>query len=177
MNENRHGLIVGIQATEANGTAERSAALDLVDELGAWHGKTPKTLGADKGYDSGGFYLELEKRLIEPRVPLVKTPRDPKLVRDAKERAGVEARHRMKERQANDGYRLSQKCRKKIEEALGWLKVVAGMGRWKLQQVLELSAAAFNLVRMRKLAPVGRGWLRDDRNVGGGRVCTPTTWG
>jgi hypothetical protein len=45
-----------------------------------------------------------------------------------------------------------------------WLKGVAGMGRsrlvgrWKLQQGLELSAAAFNLVRMRKLAPVGRGW-------------------
>ena len=76
----------------------------------------------------------------------------------------LEARHRMKERQTGDGYKLSQKCRKKIEEVFGWLKEVAGMGRsrwvgrWKLQQVLKLSAAAFNLVRMRKLAPVGRGW-------------------
>ena len=163
LNENRHGLIVGIEATEANGTAERTAALDLVDELEARHGKKPKTLGADKGYDSGEFYQELEKRLIEPHVPLVKTPRDPKLVRDAKERAGVEARHRMEKRQTGDGYRLSQKCRKKIEEVFGWLKGVAGMGRsrwvgrWKLQQMLEVSAAAFNLVRLRKLAPVGAG--------------------
>jgi len=92
-------------------------------------------------------------------VPLVKTPRDPKLVRDATERAGVEARHRMQERQSSVGYRLSQKCRKKIEEVFGWLKGVAGLGRsrwvgrWKLQQMLELSAAAFNLVRLRKLAP------------------------
>ena len=163
LNENRHGLIVGIEATEANGTAERTAALDLVDELEARHGKKPKTLGADKGYDSGEFYQELEKRLIEPHVPLVKTPRDPKLVRDAKERAGVEARHRMEKRQTGDGYRLSQKCRKKSEEVFGWLKGVAGMGRsrwvgrWKLQQMLEVSAAAFNLVRLRKLAPVGAG--------------------
>jgi len=159
LNENRHGLIVGIEATEANGTAERTAALDMVDELEATHGKKAKTLGADKGYDSGEFYRELEKRSIEPHVPLVKTPRDPKLVRDATERAGVEARHRMQERQSSVGYRLSQKCRKKIEEVFGWLKGVAGLGRsrwvgrWKLQQMLELSAAAFNLVRLRKLAP------------------------
>ena len=161
LNENRHGLIVDIKATEASGTAERTAALDLVDRMEATHGKKPKTLGADKGYDSGEFYLELEKRLIEPHVPLVRPPREAKLVRDAEERAKVEARHRMKGRQSSDEYRLSQKCRKKIEEVFGWLKGVAGMGRsrwvgrWKLQQALELSAAAFNLVRLRKLAPVG----------------------
>ena len=72
LNENRHGLIVSIQASEASGTAERTAALDLVDALEATHGKTPKSLGAGKGYDSGEFYRELEKRLIEPHVPLVK---------------------------------------------------------------------------------------------------------
>ena len=61
---------------------------------------------------------------------------------------------------AGEGYRLSQKCRKKVEECFGWLKSVAGMGRsrvvgrWKLRQLLEVSAAAFNLVRMRRLAPM-----------------------
>jgi hypothetical protein len=46
-----------------------------------------------------------------------------------------------------------------VEECFGWLKGVAGLGRsrvvgrWKLRQLLEVGAAAFNLVRMRKLAP------------------------
>ena len=159
MNENRNGLIVGIRATEASGTAERTAALEMVDELGSKHRRKPKTLGADKGYDSGEFLLELEKRSVEPHVPLVKAPRDPEGVAYRKQRAGVEARQRMKARAEGDGYRLSQKCRKKIEEVFGWLKGVAGagrsrlVGRWKLQQTLELAAAAYNLVRLRKLAP------------------------
>ena len=159
LNENRNGLIVGIHATEASGTAERTAALEMVDALKSKHGKTPKTVGTDKGYDSGEFLLELEKRSIEPHVPLVKAPRDPSGVKDPKQKAGVEARRRMKERAGGDGYRLSQKCRKKIEEVFGWLKGVAGAGRsrtvgwWKLQQALELAAAAYNLVRLRKLAP------------------------
>lgn len=159
LNENRHGLIVGVRATEANGTAERAATLEMVDGLEAKHGKKPETLGADKGYDSGEFFLELEKRSIEPHVPLVKEPREPEGVADRKQRAGVEARRRMKGRAGGDGYRLSQKCRKKVEEVFGWLKGVAGLGRsrlvgrWKLQQALELAAAAYNLVRLRKLAP------------------------
>ena len=129
MNENRNGLIVGIRATEASGTAERTAALEMVDELGSKHRRKPKTLGADKGYDSGEFLLELEKRSVEPHVPLVKAPRDPEGVAYRKQRAGVEARQRMKARAGGDGYRLSQKCRRKIEEVFGWLKGVAGAGR------------------------------------------------
>ncbi len=161
LNENRNGLIVGITGTEANGTAERAAASEMVDELKAKHGRKPTTLGADKGYDSGEFYMELEKRSIGPHVPLVKEPRDPADVACKKRRAGVEARRRMKERQGGDGYRLSQKCREKIEEVFGWLKGGAGagrsrlVGRWKLQQTLEPAAAAYNLVRLRKLAPAG----------------------
>jgi transposase len=161
LNENRNGLIVGVQVTEANGTAERTAALEMVDELKTKHGKKPKTLGADKGYDSGAFLLELEQRSIEPHIPLVKSPRDPKTVSDPKQKLGVEARQRMKEREASEGYRLSQKCRKKIEEVFGWWKGVAKagrsrlVGRWKLKQTLELAAVAYNLIRLRKLAPAG----------------------
>jgi hypothetical protein len=93
-------------------------------------------------------------------VPLVKAPRDPETVKDPQERAKVEARQRMKTRQGTEGYRLSQKCRKKVEECFGWLKTIAGLGRsrtvgrWKLQQMLEIGAAAFNLVRLRSLKPV-----------------------
>jgi transposase len=160
ISENRNGLIVGIVATEASGTAEREAALDLIDGAKTRHGVKPKTLGMDKGYDSGEFFRDVESRGIEPHGPLVKNPRDPETVRNAQERLGVEARQRMKARQTTgEGYRLSQKCRKKVEECFGWLKTIAGLarsrtvGRWKLQQMLEIGAAAFNLVRLRKLKP------------------------
>ena len=65
----------------------------------------------------------------------------------------------MKARREAVGYRLSQRCRKKIEEGFGWLKSIAGLGRsrvvgrWKLRQLLEVGAAAYNLVRLRSLKP------------------------
>ena len=68
----------------------------------------------------------------------------------------VAARQRIRERLADVAYQASQRCRKKVEEAFGWIKTVAGLsrtrlaGRWKLRQQVEL-AAAFNLVRLRKL--------------------------
>jgi len=157
--ENRNGLIVTIVATEANGTAERTATLDMLDDLKATHGWVPATLGGDKGYDDGEFFRTLEGRKIEPHVPLVKMPVDPKTVKQKKRLPGIRARRRMKRRMKTMAYRLSQRCRKKVEECFGWLKSVAGMdrsrvvGRWKLRQLLEVSAAAFNLVRLRRLAP------------------------
>jgi transposase len=157
--ENRNGLIVTIVATEANGTAERTATVDMLDDLKATHGRVPATLGGDKGYDDGAFFRTLEGRTIEPHVPLVKMPVDPKTVTDKKRLPGIRARRRMKRRMRTKAYRLSQRCRKKVEECFGWLKSVAGMGRsrvvgrWKLRQLLEVSAAAFNLVRLRRLAP------------------------
>jgi hypothetical protein len=158
--ENRNGLIVTIVATEANGTAERTATVDMLDDLKATHGRVPATLGGDKGYDDGVFFQMLEDRKIEPHVPLVKMPVDPKTVTDKKRLPGIRARRRMRRRMKTKAYQLSQRCRKKVEECFGWLKSVAGMGRsrvvgrWKLQQLLEVSAAAFNLVRLRRLAPV-----------------------
>jgi IS5 family transposase len=160
LNENRHGLILRVAVTEANGQAERQAATDMLDDLKAKHQRVPKTMGADKGYDDGEFFQELEDRQIEPHIPLVREPAKLKTVRHQKRHPGIRARQRMKQRLKTEGYSLSQKCRKKIEECFGWLKSVAGMdrsrvvGRWKLRQLLEVSAAAFNLVRMRRLAPI-----------------------
>lgn len=157
--ENRHGLILGIAATEANGTAEREATLDMLDDLKSTHNRKPKTLGGDKGYDDGEFFRTLEARKIVPHIPLVQEPADPKEVKDKKRLPGIRARRRMKRRLKSVGYRLSQKCRKKVEECFGWLKSVAGLGRsrtvgrWKLTQHLQMGAAAFNLVRLRKLSP------------------------
>lgn len=159
LGENRNGLILAITVTEASGTAERAAALEMLDALKATHAVKPTTLGADKGFDSGEFFQELESRRIEPHVPLAKEPCDPESVAHRHRKPGVAARHRMKARMSGDEFRLSQKCRKKIEEVFGWLKTIAGLGRsrvvgrWKLQQLLDVGAAAFNLVRLRKLKP------------------------
>jgi len=159
LTENRHGLIIHVTVTEANGTAERQASLEMLDDLQVKQQMQPKTLGADKGYDSGEFFRELESREIEPHVPLVKEPSDPERIAHKKRKPDVEARQRMKVRMASEGYRLSQRCRKKIEEGFGWLKTIAGLeksrvvGRWKLMQLLEIGAAAYNLIRLIKLQP------------------------
>jgi transposase len=159
LGENRHGLLLATTVSAATGTAERQATLAMLSDLQATHDRQPRTLGTDKGYDSGAFYRELESRGIEPHGAMVEQRlRSPEEVKRA-ERADTEARHRMKARQATQGYRLSQKCRKKLEEAFGWLKAIAGLGRsrvvgrWKLQQLLDMGAAAYNLVRMRTLKP------------------------
>ncbi|HVK12345.1 MAG TPA: IS5 family transposase [Gemmataceae bacterium] len=160
LTENRNGLIITVVATEANSTAERTATLDMLDDLKANHQRVPATLGGDKGYDDGDFFVKLEGRKIEPHVPLVREPANPKAVKSKKRLPGIRARRRMKKRIGTEAYRLSQRCRKKLEECFGWLKVIAGMdrsrvvGRWKLRQLLEISGAAFNLVRLRRLAPV-----------------------
>lgn len=159
LSENRNGLILSVTSTEANGTAERTATLEMLDDLQHRHERVPKTLGADKGYDDGEFFITLEGRKIEPHIPLVKEPCDPKSETHRDRLPGIRARHRMKKRMQEEGYQLSQRCRKKVEECFGWLKTVARLdrcrtvGRWKHNQLLELGAAAFNLVRMRKLAP------------------------
>lgn len=159
LTENRHGLILAVAASEASGTAERVAAVAMLDDVHATHARRPATLGADKRFDDGEFFRTLEARAIEPHVPLVKEPRDPKVVPYKKQIPGIRARRRMRWRMRTVAYRLSQKCRKKLEEGFGWLKTVAGLdrcrtvGRWKLQQLLEVGAAAYNLVRLRTLAP------------------------
>jgi transposase len=161
LTENRNGLVMGVEITEANGTAECTAALDLVDRLKRQHGLSPRTLGTDKGYDNSAFYLEVESRRIEPHTAMISKPEpNPKNIRPFRKEL-VSARQRMRERVTSQGYQLSQRCRKKIEEYFGWMKTVASLdrsrwiGRWKLKQQMELAAAAYNLIRMRKLLVSG----------------------
>ena len=105
-------------------------------------------------YDGGQFFADVESRGVVPHVPPVATPRP-----SATAAAKVEARGRMQTRAGGEGYRLSPKCREEIEEGFGWIKTIAGLGRsrvvgrWKLSQLLEMGAAAFDLVRLRKLSP------------------------
>ena len=55
---------------------------------------------------------------------------------------------------------VSQRVRKRVEEIFGWWKTIGGLarawfiGRWKLQQQAEITAAAYNLLRLARRAPV-----------------------
>jgi len=155
--ENRHGLVMNVCVTEASGRAESQAALNMLDDLHRRQSCQPTTLGADKGYDGGPFYRELESRGVAPHVAMIRTSgRNPKHVRKA-DLENIAARDRMRDRTESTGYRLSQRCRKKSEECFSWLKGIAGLGRsrwpkrWKLKQQMELAAAGYNLLRIRKL--------------------------
>jgi transposase len=158
LSENRPGLIVGVTVTEANGAAEREAAVELIDGFRELAGWDPATVGMDKGYDAGELLLALEGRGIEPHAAQVKPPVPIDRV-PAADRDKSAARHRLAARLTGAGYRLSQKCRKKVEEGFGWLKTIAGLGRsrvvgrWKIQQLWEVGAATYNLARLRKLVP------------------------
>jgi transposase len=158
--ENRHGLIMAVAVTEASGTAEPAAAEAMVDDLRDRFGIRVGTLGADKNYDSGPHLLELERRGVTPHVAMRTGPvggEKQTTHRWRRNRAGIAARQRMASRLGDAAYAVSQRCRKLAEEGFGWLKTVAGMvrtrlvGRWKIRQQMHLAAAAYNLVRMRKL--------------------------
>lgn len=157
--ENRHGLILRVRVTGASGTAEREAALSMLEQHEKQTGHLPKTVGAGNGYDSGEFFQTLASRGIEPRIATRDVKRDPETIRPHQQ-AAHEARVRMQARRDETGDQLRQRCRKKVEERFGWFKTIAGLdklkhvGQWKIQQQLELAGAAFNLIRLRKQAPL-----------------------
>ena len=101
------------------------------------------TVGADKGYETRGFVAECR--------PLNATPH----VSQNKNRAGGSALDARTTRHA--GYKISQRKRKRIEECFGWLKTIALLrklrhrGIFKVGWIFTFAAAAYNLVRMRKL--------------------------
>ena len=161
--DHRNGLIGSVTMTEANGTAETEAAFTMIDHLDDRLGINPTPLGSDKGYDSGDYFLALEARGIEPHSAMRDEPVGGKKgtgYLHRKNRPKLEARRRMAHRMQSLAFEVSQRCRKKVEEPIGWLKTVAHLarsrwvGRWKIQQQMQLAAAAYNLVRLSKcLAP------------------------
>jgi IS5 family transposase len=139
--ENRNGLVVDGLLTSATGTAERDAALEMIDRLG---GSQRITLGADKGYDTASFIEELRARGVTPHVAQNTSNR----------RSAIDVRTTR-----HGGYEVSQRKRKRVEEIFGWQKVVGGIRKVKVRgidhvgSVFTYALAAFNLVRMRKLVP------------------------
>lgn len=147
--ENRHGLVVTVEVDQADGRAERRAAEAMLDDLDR-RGIEPATLGADKGYDDGSFIMGLERRGIEPHVAI----KDGSINLDTDE--GI-SRWLCRVMGRSKDFKISQRRRKMIEEAFGWIKDYAGLrrtrlvGRWKIKMQVTIAAAAYNLVRMAKL--------------------------
>jgi transposase len=138
--ENRSGLIIGAVATRASGHAERLAALHLLEP----HADRPQkiTLAGDKGFDTQDFVAELREINVTPHVAQNTNGR----------RSAIDGRTTR-----HPGYAISQRIRKRIEEAFGWAKMVAGLrkarhrGLPKVDWQFTFAMAAYNLVRLPKL--------------------------
>jgi transposase len=138
--ENRNGLIVAAAATRASGHAERLAALHLIEP----YAETPQaiTLGGDKGFDAQDFVGELREINVTPHVAQNTNGR----------RSAIDGRTTR-----HPGYDVSLRIRKRIEEAFGWAKTVAGLrkarhrGLPKIDWQFTFAMAAYNLIRLPKL--------------------------
>jgi hypothetical protein len=142
--ENRNGLAVDAMLTHATGTAEREAALAMLD-------RRPRrriTLGADKAYDVTDFVKALRERRVTPHIAINGTVSKLGKVR----KSAIDGRTKR-----HPGYEISQRIRKRIEETFGWTKTQAGFGkvkvrgRAKAEAVFTFAVAAYNLVRIPKL--------------------------
>ncbi len=143
----RNGLIVDALATRASGHAERVAAQEMIGP----YAERPQavTLGGDKGFDTQGFIAELREINVTPHVAQNTNSR----------RSAIDGRST-----CHEGYQVSLRSRKRIEEAFGWAKTVAGLrklrhrGQPKVDWQFTFAMAAYNLARLPKLlgAPAWR---------------------
>jgi transposase len=148
--ENRNGLIVDAQVTRATGTAEREAALAMIERSRQKTAKPGRrvTLGADKLYDAASFTGELRARGITPHVAINGTVSKLGKVR----KTLVDKRTTR-----HQGYTVSQRIRKRIEEGFGWAKTIGGLAKLKVRGLAKADAAftfrmiAYNLIRIPKL--------------------------
>lgn len=138
--ENRNGLIVGAVATRASGHAERLAAVHLIEPHAEKAGRV--TVGGDKGYDAEDFIIEMREINVTPHVAQ----------NDNGRRSAIDGRTTR-----HPGYAVSMCIRKRIEEAFGWAKTVAGLrkarhrGLPKIDWQFTFAMAAYNLIRLPKL--------------------------
>lgn len=145
LTDNRHGLVVNAMVTHADGYAEREAAKAMMKDARQVvpDPSTELTLGADKGYDAAEIIGELQRLKVTPHVAQNKSGR----------RSAVPD-----EVAATEGYALSHRKRKLIEQGFSWARFVGPIrqvmvrGIKKVDQLFVLTMAAYNLVRMRTLA-------------------------
>ncbi len=140
--ENRNGLVVAATLTKATGTAEREAAVGMIEGLEGTH---RITLGADKAYDTADFVADMRELGVTPHVAQNTSGR----------RSAIDGRTTR-----HAGYAISQQIRKRIEEVFGWAKSSAGFrktrhrGTARVGWMFVLNMAAYNLVRLPKLLGV-----------------------
>ena len=141
LSENRHGLIVDVHTTQATGTAERDAALVMLERRAAPRKPDrPITVGADRGYDTAEFIQSLQDMSMVPHV--------------AAKTRGSAVPEAIKE---TEDYAVSLRRRKMIEEAFGWVKEIGTLGRVMLRGLerlrgeVLLNFAAYNLIRLGNL--------------------------
>src|ERR1035437_6869061 len=143
MIENRNGLVVDTELLQCNGTAERDAAMLMAERV---EGVERITVAADKAYDTKDFVNEMRGMNVTPHVSQ-NTKRPGGSAID-----GRTTRH--------EGYQVSQRKRKRIEEVFGWIKTVGTLRKTRhrgletVRWVFTFTAAAYNLVRMRNLMSV-----------------------
>ena len=145
--ENRSGLVVQAHLGEASGTAEREAAVCMIDRQSP-NSTRRLTLGADKGYDVASFVGDLRQMCVTPHIAkndaLTKTGK--------RRRSAIDARTTR-----HQGYQISQRVRKRIEEVFGWAKTIAGLNKTMLRGTprvafkFTFTMAAYNLIRMPRL--------------------------
>jgi len=139
--ENRHGFLVRTQLTLASGTAERDAALTMIQKK--VRGKKRVTLGGDKGFDTRELVRQLRRLGVTPHVAQ-NTARPGGSAID-----GRTTRH--------PGYAISQQKRKRIEQSFGWVKIIGMLkkvklrGREKVSWLFTFVGAAYNLYRLGRL--------------------------
>ncbi len=144
--ENRNGLIISSLVWEATGTAERDAAMTMLQDV---PGRKRVTVGGDKGFDTAEFVRECRNMRVTPHV-----------AQNLARRGGSAVDGRTTQ---HEGYHISQKKRKRIEECFGWLKTIALLrkvrhrGTLKVDWTFTFACAAYNLVRMRNLMAVAVG--------------------
>ena len=140
--DNRQGLVVDALVTHATGTAERDAAIIMLNDLTGSH---HRTLGADKAYDTQDFVRRCRERGVTPHVAR----------NDRGRRSAIDARTTR-----HTGYDLSLRARKRIEEVFGWVKASAGLrktrhrGTARVDWMFTLTVAAYDLVRIPKFLTV-----------------------
>lgn len=140
--EHRSGLLVHATVTPADGHGERAAAREMITAVA--HGRRV-TLAADKGYDTQDFIADLRALHVTPHVAAHTTGR----------RSAIDGRTTR-----HPGYAVSQRKRKLVEQGFGWMKTVGGLrklrhrGQRLVTWVFTFTAAAYNIVRLRRLLAV-----------------------
>jgi len=138
--DHRHGLIVDVEVTEADGYAEREAALTLLDRN---RSRERRTVAGDKAYDTAQFVADCRERGVTPQVAMnISGTRG----------SAIDARTTR-----HAGYIASQRIRKRIEECFGWskdgrpLRKMKVCGERKVDFLTTLTVRIYTLLRVTKL--------------------------